>query len=93
MPRLIWSRGSVDDLVRIKAFLDQHDPRAALRIVEAMRTSADLLAAYPCAGPVLSDQSRNFSVRRTPYILVYRILGDAVEVARVRHARENWRTE
>jgi plasmid stabilization system protein ParE len=92
MPRLIWSRRSVEDLVRIKAFLDHHDSHAALRVVEAIRSAADFLSGFPGAGPAVGPELRSFRVRSTPYLLLYSVQVE-LRIARVRQEREDWRSE
>ena len=90
MPRLIWSPSSLRDLHDIDAFLSERNDAAAARILRAIRHAAERLLDYPRIGPGIDDPFRILSVRTTPYIMVYRLKGPDIEIARIRHASENW---
>lgn len=90
MPRLIWAPAFGRDLAEINAFLAQHDARAAVRTLTAIRKSVDWLTSYPRIGRAIDETYRVFLVRGTPYLVVYRVRDDEVELLRIRHARENW---
>ncbi len=93
MPRIIWSGPSLLDLREIERFLSNDDAAAAARILRAIRSKSDQLRHFPSSGPALTGELRYLGVRDTPYLLVYRIEQNGVEVIRVRHVREDWRTE
>lgn len=90
MSRVIWAPLSRLDLALIDDYLHDRDGAAAARTLRAIRTAADRLLQFPRVGRVLEEPLRVLGVRGTPYILVYRISGQTVEIARVRHRRENW---
>ena len=93
MRRLIWSHASRRDLNAIEESIGADNPRAALRIVCAIRDRAEQLRHFPASGPTLSGEFRSLTVRGTPFVVVYRIGEGRVEIARVRHTREDWRPE
>jgi toxin ParE1/3/4 len=93
MPRIIWSAPSLLDLREIERFLSNEDAAAAARILRAIRGKSDQLRQFPSSGPALTGELRYVRVRNTPYLLVYRIGRGGVEVIRVRHVREDWRSE
>ncbi len=90
MPRLIWSPSARDDLREIDIFLADRGSAAAGRVLRAIRATATRLLEYPRIGRALETPFRVFGVRGTPYVIVYRLLDDAIEVIRIRHMRENW---
>ena len=90
MPRLIWSLSSLRDLQDIDAYLTERHDAAAARVLRAVRRAAERLRDLPRIGPALEEPFRIMSVRTTPYLLVYRVLRDDVEVVRIRHSSENW---
>ena len=90
MPRLIWSPSSLRDLRDIDAFLTERNDAAATRILQAIRHTAERLRDYPRIGPALDEPFRVLSIGATPYLLVYRLERDGVEIVRVRHSSENW---
>lgn len=90
MSRVIWSEASRRDLAGIDAFISQENAEAALGILRRIRKSAALLEQFPAIGTILQGEHRYLSVRSTPYVIVYRVEKGRVEVARVRHVREDW---
>lgn len=90
MPDIIWSDVSLADLRSIEAFLEPRDVAAAIRILRSIRSAAALLERFPAVGTPLEDDLRHLRIRRSPYLLVYRLAGPRVEMVRVRHVREDW---
>jgi plasmid stabilization system protein ParE len=62
------------------------------RVGIAALDAARFLSDHPAAGPVLTDASRKWRVRGYDVVLIYRIVDEGVEILRMRHARENWRS-
>ena len=77
------------DRQRLAAFLAEHDPRAALRAVDAITTGIARLADMPRIGQRVGG-ARELYIRfgDSGYVVQYRIDPDAVLVARIFHMRE-----
>jgi toxin ParE1/3/4 len=90
MPRLIWSEASLRDLKLIDRFISRDDPRAAATMLQRIVEAAKLLEQYPALGPIVTGNVRFLKARRTPFVVIYKIGDDGVEIIRVRHAREDW---
>jgi toxin ParE1/3/4 len=70
----------------------EDNPAAAGRVVQKILRAVDLLQQYPAlgrAGRVAG--TRELVVAETPYIIPYRVQGDAVEILRVFHAARSGR--
>jgi toxin ParE1/3/4 len=93
MPRLIWAERARQDLREISGYLAQFDGRLAGRTLRAVQQSAQRLEAHPFIGPPLADVYRSLRASGTRYVLIYRADQEGVEVLRVRHEREDWRSE
>jgi plasmid stabilization system protein ParE len=93
MRRLIWSFASRRDLIAIEEFIGADSPSAALRMIGAIRERAEQLRRFPASGPSLGGEIRSLTVRGTPFLVIYRINDGRIEIARIRHAREDWRPE
>jgi plasmid stabilization system protein ParE len=90
--RLIWSLPGRRDLVRYLDWLQHRDTAATLRIATAIDERAKWLAEYPRAGQVIEGtDTRSFRVLRTRYVIVYRVVGETVEIVRVHNGAEDWR--
>lgn len=62
----------MDDRERIFDFIEQDDPRAAIAVDE--RIAAQVLVQFPDGGrPGRIEETRELIVRRTPYIVAYRV--------------------
>ncbi|WP_394804806.1 type II toxin-antitoxin system RelE/ParE family toxin [Sphingomonas agrestis] len=91
MRPVIWSEASLRDLAEIDAFLDERDSRIASQMLRAVRTAVARLQEYPQNGWHVRGEFRVFKVAQTPYRVVYRVAAENLEIARIRHVRENWR--
>ncbi|MGK6319043.1 hypothetical protein [Sphingomonas sp. DT-204] len=60
------------------------------RTLVAIRLRARFFANFPHAGRPFREQLR---VLDTAYLLLYRLRGDAVEILRAHHEREDWQVE
>jgi toxin ParE1/3/4 len=78
---------AVQDLINIDNFTRKESPRGAARIGARIRKRADDLAQFPEQGTA-SDKVgvRQLYVAKTPYILVYRIKNDEVQIITILHA-------
>jgi len=61
-----------------------------VRFYAAVERTAELLMAFPTAGPAYPDVRPELGIRRVivrgfPFVLVYRVLGDAVRIDAVAH--------
>ena len=85
-----WAPTALDDLERIHRYLEQSNPAAALRVVQTIYEAASSLETFPTRGRVSRHPgARELVFPPWPYILVYRIEGDTVEIARVWHGAQN----
>lgn len=91
MRQLRWAPQSRRDIRRIELWLDQIDPRIAGRITDEIENKVEQLIDFPFLGPpVGSGRYRKLAVTRFDYIVLYRVEAGTVEIARVRHAHEDW---
>ena len=91
--RIEWSPLALDDRDRIFDYyeIDQASPRAAVMVDERIEQQVDVLIDHPGLGrPGRVDDTRELVISKTPYLVAYRILGDAVRILRVLHGRQLW---
>lgn len=92
MRSISWSRPARDDLRRIVEWLRaENSPDVAARYLRAIRARCAALENFPNRGPQIENGVRKLLIPDTPYIILYRLIGANIEVARVFHNRENWR--
>ncbi len=89
--RVRWLRRALANLEAEAEYIGEENPEAAARVVERIFRAVNLLQenlAMGRAGRVAG--ARELVVDGTPYIVPYRVRGDAVEILRVFHARRKW---
>ncbi len=85
--RVRWLRAALANLDAEAEYIAEDNPAAAGRVVQKILRAVDLLKKNPAmgrAGRVAG--TREVVVAETPYIIPYRVRGDAVEILRVFHA-------
>lgn len=89
--RVRWLRTALANLDAEAEYIAEDNPAAAGRVVQKILRTVDLLGQNPAmgrAGRVVG--TRELVVAETPYIIPYRVRGDAVEILRVFHAARKW---
>lgn len=80
---------AVDDLDKIKSFIEADSPRAALDVARCFADSFGLIGNNPEIGrPIEGQAVRLFVVPRLPYVMPYRIRRNAIEILRVFHTSQ-----
>jgi toxin ParE1/3/4 len=71
---LRYSARARSQLIAIQEYINERNPDAAIRVGAAIREAAQFLRYFPYAGrPGQSADTREWVVRRFPYILVYEV--------------------
>jgi toxin ParE1/3/4 len=89
--RVRWLRTALANLDAEAECIAEDNPAAPGRVVQRISRAVDLLRENPAmgrAGRVAG--TRELVVAETPYIIPYRVRGDAVEILRVFHAARKW---
>jgi addiction module RelE/StbE family toxin len=89
--KLIWRRRAQRDLHELVAYIAEDSIQGAELVAARILKAAELLTEFPRggrAGRVAGTRER--VVRRTPYILVYKVDPKQVRVLRVYHAAQKW---
>lgn len=84
--KLRWTRLALADFEQAHDRIAQDNPQAARQIAERILAATETLLEYPRIGRVGEDEdSREWRVAKTPYLLVYAIRDDVIELWRVWH--------
>lgn len=90
--KLVWSPAARRDLVRLRSFIEPHNPQAAARAAEKIRQAAHMILENPAIETRLEGrQDREFF---TPfgqggYIVGYQIIGTTMVILKIWHGRED----
>ncbi len=90
--KIRWSVPAAEDLERICTWIERDNPDAANRVATIIYEGCSQLKDFPNMG----RQSRRLPGRRElpfpplPYVVVYQVKGDAVEISRIFHGAQDW---
>lgn len=89
MAELRFSVRALDSLDHQHAHISQHNPRAANAVLDDVRRSCDLIAAFPMMGRTIEGTRLRYLLsRRYRYRIIYRIEGETVEIRDILHPRQ-----
>jgi toxin ParE1/3/4 len=89
--QVIWDTIARANLEEAQLYIAQYDPEAALRVKRAIITAVEHLAELPDLGrPGRVDDTREWVVSRTPYIIAYTVTGQTLAVLSVMHGARLW---
>ncbi len=86
-----WSPEAAADFAGIIEYIQQQNPSAALRVGPSLYDSVSSLESFPNRGrPGRIDGTRELVLAPLPFIVVYRVTRDAVEIVRLLHGAQRW---
>jgi addiction module RelE/StbE family toxin len=86
---VVFSPEALGDLTEIRAYIGEHSPAAASRIAVQLVAACDRLEHLPERGrPGLAAGTRELPII-WPYVIVYRVAADAVEIIRIWHRSQD----
>ena len=89
-----WSANAAEDLFRIIDYIRKDNPSASQRVARAIYESVGSLESFPRLGRVgRVEGTRELPVPSLPFLVVYRVTQEAVEVAGVIHGAQRWPPE
>ena len=88
---LFWSEAAIGNLEEQLNFILQDKPSAAYRMAEEIDRQTRLLIDFPEMGrPGRVSGTRELIVSRTPYVAIYRLRNNTVEILRLLHMAQLW---
>jgi toxin ParE1/3/4 len=90
--RLRWTDSALHDFTNICDYIEKHSGSTiARRVALSIYRQIDLLQQFPESGRTgRKSDTRELVLTSLPYILIYRIQQDAVELLRILHAAQHW---
>ena len=87
-----WTRAALNQLHEAYDYIQLDKPFAAARMVDLIEAAADRLRLFPQMGrPAARPKTRILAVPTTPFVLVYRVKNDTLEILALYHGTQNWR--
>jgi toxin ParE1/3/4 len=88
---LRWTRTALRDLQHLHDYIADDHPAAARQMVSRIREVASHLRRTPRIGRAgRVPETRELVIAGTPYIVVYRLEGQQVQIVAVIHGAQRW---
>jgi toxin ParE1/3/4 len=88
--RVSFSRAAQNDIQSIFDYILPENPAAARRVVAAIESATIRLQDFPLSGRIGAvGGTRELVITQLPYIVVYQVHQDFVEIVAVFHAAQN----
>jgi toxin ParE1/3/4 len=89
--QVVWTLSADSDREKAIDYIAQDNLTAALSQLDEIEAQTDRLGEYPKLGrPGRIKGTRELVVNRTPFIVVYRIHGEMVQILRMLHGAQQW---
>ena len=86
-----WTDLAQADLASIDDHYRELSPAYADRIGKIAIAAGRFLAEYPHAGPSFGGgPERKWVISKSPYVLIYRIVPEGVQILRIVHGATDW---
>jgi toxin ParE1/3/4 len=91
MNKLLWTRRSLKDLESIYYYIAQDSQSVAKDVITGIKKLTENLSYQPFMGrQERKEGTRELVLVKTPFIVVYRIRDDTVEVLRILHSSQKY---
>jgi toxin ParE1/3/4 len=88
---LVWLRRAINDRDAQLEYIAQDNPLAAVSRGDRIDAQVDILLQHPQLGrPGRKQGTRELVISHTPFIMVYRIKGQRIELLRLLHGAQMW---
>jgi addiction module RelE/StbE family toxin len=90
--RIRWTVPAADDLENIKIYLQRHYPHFAEPTVRTIYQRIRTLKISPSRGrPGHREGTRELPLSPLPYVVVYSVKAEAIEILHIHHGAQDWR--
>jgi toxin ParE1/3/4 len=88
---LVWLRRAIADRDAQLDYIAEDNPGAAIEQGDRIAHQVALLAEHPEMGRAGRKQgTRELVISRTPFIIVYRVRSERIELLRLLHGAQQW---
>lgn len=86
-----WSTAASQDLFQIIEYIRRDNASAAQRVAKTIYDNVGSLSSFPHRGRQgRVEGTRELPVPSLPFLVIYRVFHDAVEIAGVIHGAQRW---
>ena len=88
---IVWSRTAVEDLINLRAYIEEQNSKAAAKVADAILARVESLKEFPGQGrPGRVPHTRELIIPETPFLVVYTVSGTTVQIVTVLHSARKW---
>jgi addiction module RelE/StbE family toxin len=89
--KILWQRQAITNLNDAREYIQAQNPEAARSIINRIEKVINQLQFFPMSGrPGRRSNTRELVVTRTPFIVVYRVSEDSLEILSLFHTSKQW---
>lgn len=89
--KIAWTVSAGRDMRALRRYIAEHDPKAAESTALQILDALERLTVYPASGRAgRKPDTRELVIPGSAYIVVYRVVGDRVQILRVLHGARQW---
>ena len=89
--RVRWTTDAADDLERICDYIAESRPESARKVAKTIVEGIGTLELFPNRGrPGRVEATREFVFASLPFLAIYEVYGDHVQVLRILHGAQRW---
>jgi addiction module RelE/StbE family toxin len=86
-----WTAAAASDLENIADYLFEKTSQNAARLIREICDAVFALRIYPNRGrPGKKSGTRELVLSSLPYVVVYKIVGEVLYIARILHGAQDW---
>ncbi len=86
-----WTEAALQHLHDAYDYIQMDKPSAAARMADLIQAATEHLRLFPQMGrPSKRPKTRELAIPGTPFILVYRVRDDVLEILALYHGAQNW---
>lgn len=91
--RIKWLKKALRNIVQVHEYIARENPAAAVRVILKIQQAVNQLADTPYIGRTgRVEGTRELVILQTPYIVIYRLKGETVQIIRVLHSSRKYPT-
>jgi toxin ParE1/3/4 len=89
--KIRWTAVAAEDLKSAHEYVSEQSPARADELIERILAAIDVLERYPQMGrPGRVTRTRELVIAGTPFIVVFRLHRDQVQILSILHAARKW---
>ena len=92
--KLRWTEPALRHLHEAYDYVQLDKPDAAARLIDRIEAAVERLRIFPQMGRASArPNTRELAVSGTPFIIIYRVMNNVLEILAIFHGAQNWQNK